>query len=53
MKVEIETSVEGLLKSLNLELDQNLVFSDGLPLPLDEGLKIGDEVTILKIVTGG
>jgi sulfur carrier protein ThiS len=46
------SSYEQLLLEMEINPEEALVFVNGLPVPLDETVKVG-KVNILKIVSGG
>jgi sulfur carrier protein ThiS len=46
------SNYEQLLLEMEINPEETLIFSDGLPVPLDENVKVG-KVNILKIVSGG
>ena len=53
--IEIETgsSVEDLLIKLNLRPDTLIVMSKDQPIPIDDELNEGQELTILQVSSGG
>ncbi len=52
MEVSSDSTYEELLESLHINPEIVLVFSNGVPVPLDEKVS-RDSVEILRVVTGG
>ena len=54
-KVEFEMAltVEQVLKKLNLKPDTVIVMSKNSPVPIDDKIKDGQELTILQVSSGG
>lgn len=44
---------EDVLRSLDLHPDAHLIVRDNSPIPLDEPLREGDSVKIIKVASGG
>lgn len=42
-----------LLKKLNLAPDAHIISRKGSPIPLDEKLRQGDIINIIKVISGG
>jgi len=51
--LEIESTVNDLLRKMNLKPDTLIVMSDNVPIPIDNALKEGQEVTIIQVSSGG
>jgi sulfur carrier protein ThiS len=47
------TSVLSLLKKLNIKPDTIIVLNNNKPIPIDDELKNGEELTILQVSSGG
>jgi len=47
------STVEGLLDSLGLYIDAHIVVSGKTPVPLDQPLKGGDHLRVIKVASGG
>ncbi len=54
-KLEFEKAltVEQVLKKLNLKPDTVIVMSKNYPVPIDDEIKEGQELTILQVSSGG
>ena len=52
-KLEGESTVEDLLKKINLKPDTLIVMNKGTPIPIDNTLKDGQELTIIQVSSGG
>jgi len=53
IQLETESTVNDLLKKMNLKPDTLIVMSDNVPIPIDNALKDGQEVTIIQVSSGG
>lgn len=42
-----------ILEKLNLSPDAHIVAREGDPIPIDEKLKDGEQIEIIKVVSGG
>jgi len=51
--LETESTVNDLLRKMNLKPDTLIVMSDNVPIPIDNALKEGQEVTIIQVSSGG
>ena len=47
------TTVQDLLKKINLKPDTIIVLNNNKPIPIDNELKNGEELTILLVSSGG
>jgi sulfur carrier protein ThiS len=45
--------VQSLLKKINLKPDTIIVLSNNKPIPIDDELTDGDDLTILQVSSGG
>ncbi len=54
-KINIEpgSTVEYLLKKIKLKPDTLIVMSDSKPIPVDDVLNEGQELTIIQVASGG
>ena len=54
-KIQLETGskVEDVLKKINLKPDTVVTIYKNQPIPIDEELKDGQELTILQVSSGG
>ena len=54
-KINLETgsTVEYLLKKIKLKPDTLIVMSNNKPIPLDDVLNDGQELTIIQVASGG
>jgi len=52
LTIQEGSNYEQLLLEMNVHPEEALVFVDGIPVPLDENVRIG-KVNVLKIVSGG
>jgi sulfur carrier protein ThiS len=52
LTIQEGSNYEQLLLEMNVHPEEALVFVDGIPVPLDENVRIG-KVDVLKIVSGG
>jgi len=52
LAIQEGSNYEQLLLEMNVHPEEALVFVDGIPVPLDENVRIG-KVDVLKIVSGG
>ena len=54
-KLEFEKglTVESVLKKLNIKPDTVIVMSNNHPIPIDDEIKEGQELTILQVSSGG
>ncbi len=52
-EVEDDANGQALLEKLGLAPDAHIITRAGSPIPLDEELKEGDEIHIIKVVSGG
>ena len=54
-KVELEDDATGqvLLEKLGLAPDAHIVTIEGDPIPLDEELRDGEKIGIIRVVSGG
>jgi sulfur carrier protein ThiS len=52
LNIQEGSNYEQLLLEMNVHPEEALVFVDGIPVPLDENVRIG-KVNVLKIVSGG
>jgi len=46
-------SVQSLLKKINLKPDTIIVLNNNKPIPIDDELTNGEELTILQVSSGG
>ena len=53
INIEKETTVGDLLKKINLKPDTLIVMNKDLPIPIDNVLKEGQELTIIQVSSGG
>jgi len=53
VNLENGTSVQGLLKKINLKPDTIIVLNNNKPIPIDDELTNGEELTILQVSSGG
>ena len=53
LKLEAESTVEDLLKKIDLKPDTLIVMNKGTPIPIDNILKDGQELTIIQVSSGG
>ena len=53
LQLETGSTVNDLLSKMNLKPDTLIVMSDNSPIPIDDLLKEGQEVTILQVSSGG
>ena len=53
IKLENGASVQNLLKKINLKPDTIIVLNNDKPIPIDDELKNGEELTILQVSSGG
>ena len=53
LEFEKELKVENVLKKLNIKPDTVIVMSNNHPIPIDEEIKEGQELTILQVSSGG
>jgi len=54
-KIELEpgSKAEDILKKINLKPDTVIIMHNDKPMPIDEELKDGQELTILQVSSGG
>ncbi|MEM1613346.1 MAG: MoaD/ThiS family protein [Thermoplasmatales archaeon] len=52
IRIEGKTAIE-ILHSLGLNSNSTIVLKDGRPIPDDEELSEGDEITVMKSFSGG
>ena len=54
-KIQIEngSTAEDILKKINLKPDTTIVIYNNKPIPIDEEIKEGQEITILQVSSGG
>ena len=54
-KINLETgsTVEYLLKKIKLKPDTLIVMSNNKPIPIDDALNDGQELTIIQVASGG
>ncbi len=54
-EVELPGGATGadLLEALALQPDAHVLFREGVPIPLDEPLRSGDDLKIVLVVSGG
>ena len=52
LTIQEGSNYEQLLLEMNVHPEEALVFVDGIPVPLDENVRMG-KVDVLKIVSGG
>lgn len=45
--------VMDLLDRAGVHMDGVLVFREGIPIPLDEGVELNDRLTVVKVASGG
>ena len=48
-----DSTVNDLLRKMNLKPDTLIVMSDNVPIPIDNALKDGQEVAIIQVSSGG
>ena len=53
VEVDEDSSVEDLLRSLNLFVDAHIVTSSNRPLPITHRLHDGEELVIIQVASGG
>jgi len=53
INIEKETTVGDLLKKINLKPDTLIVMNKDMPIPIDNVLKEGQELTIIQVSSGG
>jgi len=53
VNLENGASVQSLLKKINLKPDTIIVLNNNKPIPIDDELINGDELTILQVSSGG
>ena len=53
VNLENGASVQSLLKKINLKPDTIIVLNNNKPIPIDDELIKGDELTILQVSSGG
>ena len=53
IKIEPGSTVEYLLKKIKLKPDTLIVMSDNKPIPVDDVLNEGQELTIIQVASGG
>ncbi|MBX8631858.1 MAG: MoaD/ThiS family protein [Thermoplasmata archaeon] len=51
--VSPEETVQDLMRRLNIAPDAVVVFRNGEPVPVDEGLSEGDVLTFIEAASGG
>jgi len=51
--LETESTVNDLLRKMNLKPDTLIVMSNNVPIPIDNALKDGQEVAIIQVSSGG
>ena len=51
--LETESTVNDLLRKMNLKPDTLIVMSDNVPIPIDNELKEEQEVAIIQVSSGG
>jgi sulfur carrier protein ThiS len=54
-KISIEKglTIEDVLKKINLKPDTVIVINKSTPIPIDEEVKDGEELTIIQVSSGG
>jgi len=53
ISLEKGLTVEDLLKKINLKPDTVIIINKSKPIPIDEEVKDGEELTILQVSSGG
>ena len=53
LNLETKSTVEDLLKKIGLKPDTLIVMNKGAPIPIDNILKDGQELTIIQVSSGG
>jgi sulfur carrier protein ThiS len=53
VSLENGTTVQDLLKKINLKPDTIIVINKDKPIPIDDEIKDGEELTILQVSSGG
>ena len=53
MDLKSGSTVYNLLEKLNMKPDTLIVMKDNSPIPVDDKLKDGDELTIILVSSGG
>ena len=53
INLENNSKVENLLKKLNLKPDTIIILHKNKPIPIDDLLKDGQELTIMQVSSGG
>jgi sulfur carrier protein ThiS len=51
--LETESTVNDLLRNMNLKPDTLILMSDNVPIPIDNALKDGQDVAIIQVSSGG
>ena len=53
LNIKTKSTVEDLLKKIDLKPDTLIVMNRGAPIPIDNILKDGQELTIIQVSSGG
>jgi sulfur carrier protein ThiS len=53
VNLENGASVQNLLEKINLKPDTIIVLNNNKPVPIDDELSNGEEITILQVSSGG
>lgn len=53
IKIDADATGQDLLEKLDLAYDAHIITRKGDPIPLDEKLRDGDSIGIIRVVSGG
>jgi sulfur carrier protein ThiS len=53
IEIDIGSTVEDVLKKINLKPDTVIAMAKGKPIPIDDSLKENQELTIIQVSSGG
>ncbi len=52
-EIQKSTTVGDVIKSMHIKPDTVIAMRDNTPIPIDETIKEGDKITIIKVSSGG
>jgi sulfur carrier protein ThiS len=53
ISIETGSTVEDVLKKINLKPDTVIIMNKSKPIPIDDEIKDGEELTVLQVSSGG
>ena len=53
ISIETGSTVEDVLKKINLKPDTVIIINKSKPIPIDDEIKDGEELTVLQVSSGG